>query len=156
MPLADLVGEEQVDYRTVLIDRQHSPDIPVFGFGAAGEGIEIDDSGYPQGEGEFRIARSTNNRDPHAYATRVTGDSMVSRLWEGDVVEVRTDVEVRSGNLAVILHEDGKKWIKRVKLQPKKGTVLCISENRAYPPFELPLDKVRMHKIVGLKSAEML
>ena len=131
------------------------PPIPVFGFGSAGEGIVTDDQGYPTGAGEFVIPRSATNQDPRSYATRVKGDSMYPYLFDGDVVEVRTDQEVRNGDVAVILHEDGRKWIKRVKLSRSKPVIVCQPINGGHEPFEVPADKVRLHKIISIRRKGM-
>jgi phage repressor protein C with HTH and peptisase S24 domain len=131
------------------------PPIPVFGFGSAGEGIVTDDAGYPVGTGEFVVPRSTGNQDPRSYATRVKGESMYPYLFDGDVVEVRTDLEVRSGDVAVILHEDGRKWIKRVRISRSKPVITCQPINGGHEPFELPADKVRLHKIISIRRKGM-
>lgn len=130
--------------------------IPVFGYGSAGEGIEVDDHGYPVGHGDFEILRSLGNTDPHSYATRVKGRSMYPYLMDGDIVEVVTNVEVKSGHDAVVIHEDGRKWIKRVKLLPRKHVVVCEPLNPDEDAFELPADKVTLHRIIGLRRKSML
>lgn len=129
--------------------------IPVFGFGSAGEGIVTDDEGYPVGNGEMYLDRSAGNADPRSYATRVKGESMYPYLFDGDIVEVRTDLEVRGGDVAVILHEDGRKWIKRVKLPRSRPVVICQPINGGHAPFELPAEKVRLHKIVSIRRKGM-
>ncbi len=129
--------------------------IPVFGFGSAGEGIITDDEGYPIGNGELYIDRSAGNVDPRSYATRVKGESMYPYLFDGDIVEVRTDLEVRGGDVAVILHEDGRKWIKRIKLPRSKPVVICQPINGGHEPFEIPLEKVRLHKIISIRRKGM-
>lgn len=89
--------------------------------------------GYLQGESEFRVSRSTGNRDPNSYATRVSGNSMMPRLFDGDLVEVQT------GNIAVILHENGQKWIKKVRI--KRSVVVGEPWNSAESPVEWPANR---------------
>jgi phage repressor protein C with HTH and peptisase S24 domain len=133
-----------------------SDQIPVFGFGSAGEGITVGDSGYPVGQSDFWVPRSMDNRDPHAYATRVSGRSMAPYLEPDDLVEVRTDVEVRTGNVAVVIAKDGRKWIKRVEILSRKQVVRCVPLNPHEEPFELPYEELsRMHKVVGMKRKGM-
>jgi phage repressor protein C with HTH and peptisase S24 domain len=141
------VNEMRAEYRVGL---QLPATIPVFGYGSAGEGLQMDDQGYPKGEGEFEIMRSGHNTDPHAYATRVKGNSMYPRFWDGDIVELRTDVEVTTGNLALVIHEDGTKWIKRVTI--RRNVVRCEPLNPSEKAFEVPADKVRLHRIVSWRG----
>jgi len=132
-----------------------SPTIPVFGFGSAGEGITVGDSGYPVGQSDFWVPRSMDNRDPHAYATRVVGRSMAPYFEEGDIVEVRTDVAVQNGQLAVVIAPDGRKWIKKVHFVPRRRVIRCEPLNRDEESFELPIEGLRLHRIVGMKRKGM-
>jgi transcriptional regulator with XRE-family HTH domain len=130
--------------------------IPLFGFGSAGEGLMVGDEGYPYGEGEQKIERSSSNRDPHSYATRVKGISMVPALLDGDVVEVVTNVEVQSGAYAVVIHQDGRKWIKKVHYRAKKRILALESLNGAEGIQEFSVDDIRaVHKVVAIKRRGM-
>lgn len=152
VPLGWLTSGESSDQPDRLVLKST---IPVFGYGSAGEGLEVDDSGYPVGHGEFEIMRSASNVDPNSYATRVKGVSMVPYFLDGDVIEVVTNVEVQSGDPAVVLHEDGRKWIKHVHFVRRRSAIRCVSVNATEQPFELPAEKVRLHKIVSIRRKGM-
>lgn len=130
--------------------------ISIFGFGAAGEGIEVDDSGYPVDESDDKITRSLMNRDEHSYATRVRGTSMVPYFMDGDIVEVVTNIEAHSGDPAVVIHKDGRKWIKIVHFKAKRRTVVGESVNKAEEDAIWSLDELRaIHKIISIRRKGM-
>lgn len=72
--------------------------------------------------------------DGYEYAwLKVTGDSMTPKIEDGDLVLIRLQEEVESGDIAVVIVDEEDGVIKRVKYGTNKVTL--ISENSdEYPP----------------------
>lgn len=85
------------------------------------------------------------------FALHVRGDSMKNAgIFDGDLVIVRHEAPVRSGEIAVVLIGD-EATVKRVF--PRRDKVLLLPENDDYEPIEVrPTDpEVRVAgKVVGL------
>lgn len=102
--------------------------IPVYGQVAAGIPIEaiediddyeeVDSSTVPHGE---------------YMALRIKGHSMEPRMMEGDVVIVRIQDDVDSGDTAVVMVNGGDATCKRIKKTP--DGVILISTNPDYEPM---------------------
>ena len=102
--------------------------IPVYGQVAAGIPIEaiediddyeeVDSSTVPHGE---------------YMALRIKGRSMEPRMMEGDVVIVRLQDDVDSGDTAVVLVNGGEATCKKIKKTP--DGVILISTNPVYEPM---------------------
>ncbi len=71
--------------------------VPVINRVAAGYPQEFTDLGYPVGVADEYVAGPAELVDPHAFALRVIGDSMVPRYREGDVVIFSPAAAVESG-----------------------------------------------------------
>jgi transcriptional regulator with XRE-family HTH domain len=121
--------------------------IPCFGL----EEFSVNADGGWFGEAEGEILRSGDNSDPHSYALRIRGNALYPRFWEGDTVEVVTDIAVRDGDLAVVLHRDGRKWIRRVAINRRRNTVRCEPLNPSDRLLEFPLTKVSLHLVLSVK-----
>jgi repressor LexA len=85
------------------------------------------------------------------FALRVRGDSMKNAgILDGDVVIVRHDTPVKSGEIAVVLIGD-EATVKR--FFPRRDKLLLFPENEDYEPIEVrPADPdVRVAgKVVGV------
>jgi repressor LexA len=66
------------------------------------------------------------------FLLRITGDSMVPRFLENDLVLIRKQKSVDSGSLAVVIVDEEEGTVKRVVYGP--DWIHLISENPAYPP----------------------
>ncbi len=102
--------------------------IPVYGQVAAGIPIEaIEDI-----EDYEEVDASTV---PHGeyMALRIKGHSMEPRMMEGDVVIVRLQDDVDSGDTAVVLVNGGEATCKKIKKTP--DGVILISTNPVYEPM---------------------
>lgn len=83
------------------------------------------------------------------------GDSMTgARIYDGDVVCIRQQDEVESGQIAAVLVDDetesGSATLKRVRIVD--GGIILMPENPAYEPqFYLGADAQRVH-ILGLAT----
>lgn len=124
--------------------------IPVVGMVEAGGGGFYDDQGYPVGQGMYTVARPYDVRDVNAYGVEVSGDSMVPRLYEKDVVVASPAKSVVSGDLAVVRLSSDEVTIKRVRFRDE--LIILESVNPAYEPRILSRDEVKfMHKVVWIK-----
>jgi len=101
--------------------------IPVIGRVAAGAPIMAreDIIGYEEVPREW-VKNNT------IFALKIKGDSMEPRIMEGDIVIVRSQSDVESGETAVIMI-DGEATCKRV-IKHTEGIVL-MANNPKYPPF---------------------
>ena len=85
------------------------------------------------------------------FALTCRGDSMIGAdIHDGDVVYVRRQPEVRSGQIAAVLIDD-EATLKRVYLQGK--TVVLQPENPAYPPLVFSGSEAAALRILGLAVA---
>ena len=64
-----------------------SKTLPLLGFAQAGSGGYFDDAGFPAGEGWDQIA-FPEVADTHAYALKISGQSMLPAYRDGDVILV--------------------------------------------------------------------
>ena len=84
--------------------------------------------------------------DPHCFALRVVGDSMIgAHILEGDLVVVRPQQVAEDGQIVVARFE-GNATVKTFRR--KNGQVWLMPENDAYPPID-----GREAVIVGLVKA---
>jgi len=129
-----------------------SEQIPRFGL----EEFSVNADGTWVGEAEAEILRSGDNSDPNSYALSIRGSVLYPRFWEGDTVEVVTNVEVSDGDLAVVLHKDGRKWIRRVAINRRRHTVRCEPLNPSDQLLEFPLAKVLLHRVLSVRPGGKL
>ena len=61
--------------------------VPLLGFAQAGAGGYFDDGGFPAGKGWDEVGLPSVN-DEHAYALKISGDSMKPAYRDGDVIVV--------------------------------------------------------------------
>lgn len=143
-----LLGRSDLKKRT---PREKGVQIPVLGYVQAGipvEAIEdiIDYEEIPESmarRGEF-------------FALQIRGDSMEPKFSEGDVVIVRKQPDVNSGDIAVVLVNGDDATIKKIKKRPEG--VMLIPSNPNYEPMfysnqeieELPV--VVLGKVVELRA----
>lgn len=104
------------------------PSIPILGNVAAGTPAEAVENiiGYEEisptlaATGEF-------------FALRVDGDSMEPRMKKGDIVIVRKQEDVESGDIAVVLVNGDAATIKRIKKRPEG--IMLIPSNPSFEPM---------------------
>lgn len=136
-------------------DLAHEPgpsgQVPVVAFASAGPGIAFTDQGYPAGAGMYFIDRPAGFSDPNGFGVEVSGDSMVPKYDDGQVVLVDTRKRPASGDYAVVGLMGGEKYIKRYR--ESGGMVVLESVNPLYPPVVVPPHEVRFaYKIVWVKE----
>lgn len=135
-----------------LIDNNgFSPQVPVVSFASAGGAVNFTDQGYPQGGGMYFIDRPANFSDPNGFGIEVSGDSMVPKYEDGQVVLVDTRKSPQSGDYAVVGLMNGDKYIKRYR--EAQGMVILESVNPLYEPVIVSKDEIRFaYKIVWVKE----
>lgn len=82
------------------------------------------------------------------------GDSMINaRIHDGDIVCIKEQPEVESGQIAAVLVEgeyDSEATLKRVRLA--EGRITLWPENPAYAPLDFTGDDVNRVRILGLAT----
>lgn len=118
-----------VDYNMLLGDNGGSVvRIPVLGSVAAG----IPTDACECIEGYEEIPRELAQSGDY-IALRVKGDSMSPRILPGDIVIVRIQSDVESGETAVVMVDDGEATVKKVLKYP--DGVRLVPNNPAYEPL---------------------
>ena len=67
------------------------------------------------------------------FALQIRGDSMEPRICQGDVIILRRQPDVESGQIAAVLVNGGNAACKKVVKQP--NGISLVSLNPAYPPM---------------------
>lgn len=82
---------------------------------------------------------------------RVTGDSMYPTILDGDLVVVRRQTSVDSGDLAVVIVDNDEGFIKKVEYNtpPEPDFIRLISVNPYYPPIVFNGSDVQRVSVVG-------
>ncbi len=130
--------------RSVTASLLRSPDIPLINSVAAGYPREFTDLGYPAGIAD-QYVRVPGLTDPHTFACRVVGDSMLPEYREGDIVVFSPAREVKSGmDCLARLEPDSETTFKRVYVEGEKGreTIRLQPLNPAYPARTLGREQV--------------
>lgn len=108
------------------------PDIPLIGYVAAGEtDIAFTDAGLPAGAGlpgEEPIPRWPG-AGQHAYALRITGESMMPLCPPGTTIVIDPDRTPRGGEPAICQTTEGKSYFKIVHFETS-GRIRLVSTNQ--------------------------
>ncbi len=114
---------------------EESREIPVLGYVQAGLPVEAleDVLGYEQ------ISSDLASRGEY-FALRINGDSMAPRMCEGDVVIVRCQQDVDSGDTAVVLLGSENSTIKKVI--KKDTSLMLVPTNPEYEPMVFTSDEI--------------
>lgn len=82
------------------------------------------------------------------FALKIRGESMTPRMLEGDVVIVRQQPDVDSGDIAVILVDGENATVK--KLVKHDNGISLVSFNPAFPPMFYTCEEIKALPIVVL------
>lgn len=133
--------------KIISISKQYTPSsmvpVPVVGNVAAGYTClaETDIVGY-------ELVDSDTILEGYEYMwLRVKGDSMEPMLLEGDLVLIRVQPSVESGDYGVVIVDEEDGLVKRIEIDKNKITL--ISFNPYYPPREFINGDTRRVRIVG-------
>lgn len=118
-----MTGEE----RTTITQSPH-PYIPILGKVIAGVPVEAVEDVIGKIQINENLAKTGN-----FFALEVKGDSMQPRLQEGDIVVVKEQADVESGQIAIVCVNGDEYTIKKIK-KIESGITL-IPFNPAYEPI---------------------
>ena len=116
------------------------PTVPLIGFAQAGTGGYFDESGFPTGEGWNEFAFPAVN-DDHAYALKISGQSMEPAYRNGDVIVVSPSAPIRRGDRVVVRTRSGEVMAKELKRKTAKSIELK-SLNVEHPERTLAMSDV--------------
>jgi len=108
--------------------------LPIYGI----DSLRLDADGRPMGEPLGFEPRSSENEDPNSYAVLVTGSGFFPRAWPGDRLEIQTDIPVESGDMALIVHRNGNRWVTTVMVRGNQRVELT-----PLAPHETAMDFAR-------------
>lgn len=149
--IEEIAAKLEVPVSYLIDNNDISPQVPVISFASAGEGVNFTDQEYPQGGGMYFIDRPANYSDPNGFGIEVSGDSMVPKYENGQVVLVDTRKRPQNGDYAVVGLMNGDKYIKRYR--EVQGFVILESVNPIYEPIVVQKDEIRFaYKIVWVKE----
>jgi phage repressor protein C with HTH and peptisase S24 domain len=114
--------------------------VPLIGFAQAGTGGYFDDAGFPVGRGWEDISFPSLT-DRHAYALKISGDSMKPVYRAGDIVVVSPAATVRKGDRVVVKTRDDEVMVKELKRKNSKSIELK-SLNSEHRDRTLPMSDV--------------
>ncbi len=114
--------------------------LPLIGFAEAGARGYFDDGGFPVGKGWDEVDVPAL-KDEHAYALKVSGDSMLPAYRKGDVIVVSPSAPVRRGDRVVVKTTDGEVMVKQLGRKTAK-TIELQSFNPSHPDRTLAMSDV--------------
>lgn len=83
------------------------------------------------------------------FCLRAKGDSMINaRIYDGDIVFVRSQDTVENGEIAVVIIGD-EATLKRVFFYPEQSKLVLQAENAKYEPFVYVGNELQNVKILG-------
>lgn len=141
--LSDIFGVS-VDMILGIEEKPIAVKIPVLGYVRAGIPIEAVEDIL-----DFEEISSQMASTGDFFALSVKGDSMQPRICEGDVVIVRKQDDVESGDIAVVLVDSESATVKKVIKKGKSVTLLPF--NNVYDPMiftESEIDSIPV-KVLG-------
>ena len=115
--------------------------LPLLGKIACGEPI------YASEEHESYVAAGSSfDAD---FCLLASGDSMVgARIYDGDVVFIRSQDTVDNGDIAAVIIND-EATLKRVYFYPEEGKLILSPENTKYAPLVYVKEELNHIKILG-------
>ncbi len=126
--------------------------IPVLGKVSEGPSLEFDGDGQPRGRPAYAIP-ALGDADRFAYGLQFEGDSMNSRILDGDVVIFSPEIEWRSGDLGVVRMGDGQMFV-RVILE-KPSSYVLRSYNPARDLEEIEKQQISfIHKLTSIRPKD--
>ena len=138
VPVSDLLGKRGDGARPGFIR------VPVLGSVAAGIPIEAIEDVV-----DYEDLDADVFGDGEYFGLQVKGHSMEPKISDGDVVIVRRQEDVESGEIAVVLVNGDEATVKRIKKAP--AGVTLIPSNPAYEPMFYTNDEIESLpvKVIG-------
>jgi phage repressor protein C with HTH and peptisase S24 domain len=94
--------------------------VPLIGFAEAGASGYFDDRGFPLDKG-WEETDFSSVTDEHAYALKISGDSMKPTYRGGDIIVVSPAAQVRKGDRVVVKTKDGEVMVRELKRKTSKS-----------------------------------
>ena len=98
--------------------------VPLLGFAEAGTGGYFDDGGFPVGRGWDEVGLPSV-KDEHAYALKISGDSMKPAYRNGDVIVASPAAPIRKGDRVVVKTTSGEVMVKELRRRTQKVVELA-------------------------------
>jgi len=117
----------------IILDEPHI--LPVYSSIRAGNG----DTGITDGEKEGSIFISDEYAKMKVFAMRVSGDSMMNELFDGEIAIFKpiNGDPIRNKDIYAIEVESWGQWVIKFIHHDSSGTVQLISANKQYPVKEI-------------------
>lgn len=104
--------------------------------------------------GYEEVSRKLGSPD-ELFALKVVGDSMLPVLQEGDIIVVKQQPDVESGDIAIVLINGDEATVKKV-MKSQEGITLIAFNPAVYEPHFYPNDEiVRLPVTIAGKVVEM-
>ena len=116
--------------------------IKLFGDVAAGIPIKQIDNFDPDDESSWEEINRSTAKNGIYFALRIKGDSMATRIQNGDRVIVRYQETVESGQTAVVAINGDTATCKKV-IWDEQGGMILMSNNPAYPPRYFTAEQIQ-------------
>lgn len=151
VPLDYLSGNDSRDNAHPSPSVPGSKWVPVLGSVPAGTPVEAIEEILDYEEITPKMAL-----DGEYFGLKIKGDSMEPKISNGDVIIVRKQEDVDSGDIAVVLVNGDEATIKRIKKEA--GGIMLIPNNPAYEPKFYTYDDVQslpvriIGKVVELRA----
>jgi phage repressor protein C with HTH and peptisase S24 domain len=97
--------------------------VPLIGFAQAGDSGYFDAGGFPAGKGWDEVPLPQIG-DEHAFALKVSGDSMKPVYRAGDIIVVSPAAAIRKGDRVVIKTRRGEVMVKELRKKSAKSVEL--------------------------------
>ncbi|MDE6695525.1 MAG: hypothetical protein K2K25_01460 [Muribaculaceae bacterium] len=92
------------------------------------------------------------------FLIEVIGDSMMPRLFPGDIIAcsvIRNPNFIQWNKTYLIATDEQGMIVKRLKKSSEKGSLLAVSDNVDYDPFDIPMADIKgLARVVGVIHAE--
>lgn len=89
-------------------------------------------------------------KQENVFAVKVIGDSMNSRIEEGDIILVDSEAEFKNHDIVIVKLRSGEQLIKRYKAIDNRA-VMFYSDNAKYEPRICPIADIEvMYKVVKI------
>jgi len=135
--------------------RAKTGSVPVVGTAQLGNEGYFEALDFPPGHGDGYL--SIHSDDPDAYGLKVTGDSMLPRIKNGEYVLIEPNKSYFSGDEVVVRTAEGRTMIKEF-IYLRDGMYRLDSVNAEHPPIHIAAsDVIEIHLVGGiLKSSRFL
>ncbi|KPX50192.1 putative phage repressor [Pseudomonas syringae pv. helianthi] len=129
--------------------------VPVVGTAQLGNEGYFDALDFPPGHGDGYL--NIHSDDPDAYGLKVTGDSMLPRIKNGEFVLIEPNKSYVSGDEVMVRTAAGRTMIKEY-IYLRDGMYRFDSVNAEHPPIHIAKNEILEIHLVGgiLKSSRFL